>query len=180
MKRVIKKQGKITHAYRLGEDHPVLQTLLTEGKIIRHNENEYEVFSQEAVNGKGQLAFTGDYIKIDASGYPYPNKAVYFKDNHRHIQDDEYEQLPKPLLAWDLEEEPCEEIEFLKHRKGLIIDPKSIDKTYQAYLWGCLESAPLDAHILLYDIKRDEMGVILDIDYNFIARKEFEEDYMEM
>ena len=180
MKRIIKKRGRVYLAYRLGEDHPVIQRLMKEGKVVPLDDGTYEVFSQEAVNGRGQQAFSGDYIKIDTSGYPYPNRKEIFLENHIHLQGDEYEQIPKPYLAWCVEDEVCEEIDFLIQRKELVINLRNPDKTYQAPLWGCLESAKKDAHIIFYDIKRDEMGVILDIDYNFIARKEFEEDYMEM
>ena len=50
MKRIIKKRGRVYLAYRLGEDHPVIQRLMKEGKVVPLDDGTYEVFSQEAVN----------------------------------------------------------------------------------------------------------------------------------
>ena len=51
MRRVIKKAGKVVKAYCLGEQSEVEKKLIREGKIIFHDNGEYELFSQEAVNG---------------------------------------------------------------------------------------------------------------------------------
>jgi len=177
MKRIMKKRGKVYQAYRLGEEHPEMQRLMKEGKVVLLDDGTYEIFSQEAVNGRGQQAFPGDYIKIDASGYPYPNRKETFHENHIHLQGNEYEQIPKPYMAWCLEDGYCEEIDFLIQKKELVIDLQNPEKTYEAPLWGCLESAKSDAHIIFYEIVRNDVGEIIDIQFNFIAKKEFETDY---
>ena len=178
MKRIIKKQGKIYFAYCLGDDHPILHHLMKERRILSLGDGVYEVFSQEAVNGNGQHAIAGDYIKVDASGYPYPNSREFFLENHIHLQGDEYEQIPKPYQAWCLEDEACEEIYFLIREKGLVIDRENPEKAYGAPLWGCYETANKDAHIIFYDIRKNDMGEIIDIEFNFIAKNEFERDYI--
>ena len=85
MFRVIKKQGKIVEAYRLGEESRMIRHLMEEGKIIEKGSGIFEVFSQEAVHGSGEIAYTGDFIKVDASGMPYPNTGGFFLKNHRRL-----------------------------------------------------------------------------------------------
>lgn len=177
MKKAIKKSGKIVKAYRLGEDHAVLKDLMESGKIKRVTDETYEVFSQEAVNGKGEIAHTGDYIKVDSTGCPYPLMEEYFRENHRPIQGDEYEQIPQPVYIWTAEDGECEEIQYLRECKGLVTDEACPEKYFSAPLWGSLLSAAKDAVIVFYGIYKDRRGQIVDIDFNFVARTEFEKNY---
>ena len=76
-------------------------TLIREGAIKKRQDGTYELFSQEAVNGTGEIAKAGDYFKVDivdGRHYPYPNSKQFFEENHIHIAGDEYEQKEKPLL----------------------------------------------------------------------------------
>lgn len=175
--KVIKKEGKHIRAYRLGSESPILDKLIAGGQIVKCPDGSYEVFSREAVNGTGQLAQEGDYIKLDSEGYPYPNYAKFFQNNHRHIAGDEYEQLPKPLEAWSLAEEETDVIRFLKEYKGLIIRPEDPKRYFTAPLWGTLESAASNAVIVFYSVERDESSEVLNVDFNFVARIEFEKNY---
>lgn len=175
--KVIKKEGKHIRAYRLGSESPILDKLIAGGQIVKRPDGSYEVFSREAVNGTGQLAQEGDYIKLDSEGYPYPNYAKFFQNNHRHIAGDEYEQLPKPLEAWSLAEEETDVIRFLKEYKGLIIRPEDPKRYFTAPLWGTLESAASNAVIVFYSVERDESSEVLNVDFNFVARIEFEKNY---
>ena len=175
--KVIKKEGKHVCVYRLGGESPILDKLIAGGQIVKHSSGRYEVFSREAINGTGQFAREGDFIKLDSGGFPYPNDAVFFLENHRHIAGDEYEQFPKPLEAWCLPEEETDVIRFLKENKGLVICPEDPEHYFTAPLWGTLESAAADAVIVFYCVKRDENGNILDVDFNFVAREEFEKNY---
>ena len=81
MFKVIKKQGKIQKAYRLGENSPVLVRLMEEGKIKTSGDGKYEIFSQEVLKSgavRGEQALAGDYVKLDSTGAPYPNKAAFY------------------------------------------------------------------------------------------------------
>lgn len=80
---VIKNKRNIQKAYRLGSKHPVIEHMIKEAK-------------------HGEAATIGDYIKIDGTGYPYPNEKSYFEANHRLIKGDEYEQKPVVLkgIMW--------------------------------------------------------------------------------
>lgn len=66
--------------------------LIEEGAIQRPPDGSYALFSQEAVNGQGQIAQAGDYFKvdtIDGRHFPYPNSREYFLSNHTHLGGDE-------------------------------------------------------------------------------------------
>lgn len=179
MFRVIKNKGKIVKAYKLGSDNVVLNELIACGRILDLGGGSYEVFSRETKNGAagGELAKNGDWIKVDGEGYPYPNNKEFFEANHRHIEGNTFEQIPKPLLAWDDKFEMCQEIMFLIENKGLKIDESSFEKHYTAELWGTQEVAAGDAVIVFYSIEYDKNGLVKDADFNFVAREEFDRIY---
>lgn len=175
MKKVKKKEGKIVQAYCLGEKHPVIEKLIQSGAIKQVDDTKWRIFSREAKDG--ELAFNGDYIKQDSSGSPYPNSREFFEKNHKHIEGDNYMQIPKPLNAWSLEEGMCPEIQFLIDYKGLVIDEQNEAAYFKAPLWGDMLSAARDAVIVFYEVEYDENQNILDADFNFVARDEFIKTY---
>ena len=179
MYRIIKDKGKTINAYQLGCDNAVIKGLMENGKICYLGNDEYEIYSQEVANGGagGERAMAGDWIKVDSSGNPYPNTKEFFEANHRHLGGDTFEQLPKPLPAWDAKLEMCPEVEFLVANKGLVIDETSSDRRYMAPLWGSTEAAAEDAMIVFYNISYDETGSIRDCDWNFVEKSEFEKTY---
>lgn len=178
MLKVIKKTGKKVNAYRLGDESPMLKVLIGEGKIILHENGLFEIISQEIHDTQGELARSGDYIKIDSLGFPYPNEAKWFLQNHRKLSDnDEYEQIPKVLWAWTIDEPMCEEIEFLLNNRRLEINKSNLSEFFQAELWGTKETAGVDAIIVFYDIRYDLQEKIVDIDFNFVAKDEFDKTY---
>lgn len=174
MKKAIKKEGKIVKAYRLGTDSPKIMELLMQGKIKNCGGGNYEVFSQEAVNGIGEVAQDGDYIKLDSNGFPYPNDRKFFEENHRKAGRDAYEQIPKAVEVWTAQEPYCEEIEYLLREKGLVINENDADKYFNAPLWGSMLSARKDAALVFYRIDRDQKGKIVDADFNFVEQGEFQ------
>lgn len=175
----IKKEGKMVKAYELGRETAVEKKLIEEGKIIKKADGIYEVFSQEAINGQGEMAKKGDFFKLDSSGNPYPNSREFFLENHQIVDEEknEYIQKAKPVGYYIKEDGMTEEINFLMEKKGLIIDPKSDERYYTAFLWGSNLSAARDAVVLFYNIDRDENGEIIDIDYNFVEKNEFQRVY---
>lgn len=177
MRKAIKSKGRIVQAYRLGSGSPVEKQLIAQGKLRPLPGNRYEVFSYEAVNGSGEIAQAGDYIKVDDRGFPYPNLRDFFLANHRRLQGDLYEQIPKSLEAWTAEDGMCPEIAFLVEAKGLVIDESDPARYYTAPLFGTLESAARDAVIVFYAIRRDDAGRITDADFNFVDREAFEQTY---
>ncbi|MGI6095695.1 MAG: hypothetical protein ACOYBL_09720 [Lachnospiraceae bacterium] len=179
MFHVMKKKGKVVRAYQLGSDSAVIKEFMADGKIKDLGDGNYAVYSQEAVNGKvgGEVAKVGDWIKIDSSGCPYPNDRDFFEKNHLSIKGDTYEQIAKPLPAWDAKCEMCPEVAFLVEKKGLIIDETSKEQRYSAELWGTKEAASADAVIIFYSISYDKNGCIIDADFNFVERSEFQKIY---
>ena len=180
MLKVMKKQGRTVQAYRLGQLHPVLDDLMAKKKIIDLGNGAYEVFSQEAVKGgtgHGQFAETGDWVRLDGAGYPYPSRDDWFRKNLRHLGGDAYEQIPKPLNAWTADQPMCPEIQFLMERKGLVLDETDPKRYFNAVLWGTRESAGMDAVLVFYSISRDESGSIIDAEFNFVERTEFDRTY---
>lgn len=176
MRKAIKKEGKRIQAYQLGADSEQIAGLLAEGKIKKCSGGKYEVFSREAVNGKGEVARDGDYIKMDSEGFPYPNSKDFFEENHRMIQEGIYEQIPRPVDIWTAEEPICDEIEFLQKEKGLILDETDIKAYFNAPLWGSMLSAARNAVLVFYRIDR-EGGRIVDADFNFVEQTEFGKAY---
>lgn len=170
---VKKKTGKQVEAYQLGKDSAKEKDMIGSGRIRPLDDGSYEVFSQEAVNGKGEHAQVGDYFKIDNAGFPYPNSKEYFEREHRKIGEDLYEQIPKELQAWSLKEGETPEIRFLKENRGLVISEDHME----APLWGSILSADPDAVIVYYSVQKNLEGEIQDIDFNFVARNEFEKTY---
>lgn len=177
MAKVIKNTGKIVHAWELGRNTDMEIQLREEGKIVYTNNGEYELFSQEAKSGSGEKAKAGDFFKVDKAGYPYPNKQDWFLANHRHIDADSYEQLPKPMDAWEATEPVTPEIDFLINHKGLKLSPDTPEQYFGAELWGAWLTAASNAVLIFYSVTRDENGVITDADFNFVARNEFEATY---
>lgn len=169
----------MVNAYQLGSDNAVIKELMGKGKVWDLGEGRYEIHSQEAVNGAagGEKAKAGDWIKLDSTGSPYPNDKEYFESNHRHIEGDAFEQLPKPLPAWDANLEMCPEVAFLVEKKGLIIDEASAERRYTAELWGTTEVAAENAMIVFYSISYDDAGNVTDCDWNFVERGEFDRTY---
>ena len=175
MKLVQKKDRNKVKAYRLGDDHIVIRELMEKGLLKKMEAPFWRVISQEAT--EGEVARDGDYIKIDSKGYPYPNEKHFFENNHKKIGGDEYEQIPKPLLAWNIEEPECAEIQFLKEYKGLVINSENEEAYYKAPLWGDVLTAAKDAEIVFYHVSYNEHKQVLDADFNFVARDEFDHTY---
>jgi len=174
---VKKKQGKIVQAYRLGEQGKVIKSLIEEGLILEREDGLYEIFSQEAINGKGEIASANYYIKVDSAGKPYPNNPNFFEKNHKKVGVDLYEQIPAELLAWTVEEKLCEEMSFLIDNKKLYINEENKKKYFNAFLWGSNLSAPKDAVIVFYEVVRNKKGKITEVDFNFVRRDEFDKTY---
>lgn len=180
MKYAKKTKKKFIQAYCLGEDTPVERQLLLEGAIQRLSDDTYELFSQEAVNGHGEIARRGDFFKVDTKEekhYPYPNTREFFLKNHRHISGDEYEQISKPLPVWQYGDDISEEISWLLAGGKLVLDPDNPEKFFNAFLWGANLSAGQDATVVFYSVERASDGTISDISFNFVAKKDFDSSY---
>ena len=68
------KEKTRCRAWELGAGSDMEQELIRSGRIIAHSDGTYELFSQEAKEGRGQMAQAGDFFKADNQDYPYPIK----------------------------------------------------------------------------------------------------------
>lgn len=177
MHTVIKSKQATVKAWQLGQNSPMEQKMIREGKIRSLSSGCYEIFSQEALGKTGQLAKAGDYFKVDNAGFPYPNEKAYFEANHIHLGDEDYRQIPMPLNAWLLGDPTNEVILFMQQYKGLQIFPDQPQACFRAPLWGSILTAPADAVLVVFRIDRDDEGNIVDVDFNFVARPEFDLTY---
>ena len=173
----MKNQGKKISAYRLGDRSAMEQRMMREGKMRRHEDGRYEVFSQEAGNGGGEFAKTGDYFKVDSSSYPYPNKKEWFESNHKKIGDDEYLQVPRMLEAWEVGEAMAPTVDYLLRTGQLKLNEDDPGRYFEAELWGSMLTAPKDALLVIYEVLKNADGEILEVNFNFLARSEFEKTY---
>lgn len=180
MRYAVKNKRKIVNAYPLGAGHPMEAELIAEGAIKLREDGQYELFSQEAVNGSGQLAKPGDFFKVDTvdgKHFPYPNGRAWFEENHVHLSGDEYEQINKPLLIWQVGDEMIEEVRWLVENGRLTLKSEDPQHYFNAFLWGADLSAADDATLLFYGVDRNEDGAITDISFNFVANPEFAAGY---
>ena len=167
---VRKKEGKIVQAWELGGDSPMFEELLDEGLIVPVSGDEYELFTQENKHGSGEIAHGGDFFKVDNAGYPYPNEREWFFANHRWIEGDDYEQIPKELFAWcEGDGDMPDPVLDLIDEGRLEVNYDSFDERYGAELWGAWNTADADAVIVFYDVET--------LDFNFVARSEFDLTY---
>lgn len=183
MRYAVKSKRKVVKAYPLGAGHPMEALLIEEGAIQRLPDGSYALFSQEAVNGQGQIAQAGDYFKVDTiegRHYPYPNDREFFLNNHIHLSGDEYEQINKPLMIWQFGDAFAEEVSWLVDTGRLTLKPQDPDHYFNAFLWGADLSAAADATLVFYSVDRDAAGTITDISFNFVAKPEFEASYSVM
>lgn len=182
MRYAIKNKKKFVHAYRLGYGSAMEQLLLQEGVIRRLPDGSYELFSKEAVQGKGERALYGDYFKVDITDghyYPYPNTREFFEANHTLVDAAQqlYEQQPKPLQVWQKEDKMCPEIAFLLHAERLQLCPADPEHYFQAELFGARLSTSDKGAAVFYRVLRSPEGTVLDVDFNLISEQDFADSY---
>lgn len=177
MAHVIKNAGKQVAVWELGKASDKELELVKENLILLHDNGEYELMSTESNSGKGQMTTAGNFFKVDGRGNPYPQEREEFLATHRHIDGDMWEQLPKPLLAWESSEAVTPEVQYLIDNKGLKLSPETPDQYFGATLWGAWLTAPIDAVLIFYSVTRAEDGSITDAAFNFVVRDEFDRTY---
>lgn len=174
------KSGIPMEAYPLDSTAPKMQQLLKEGKIRKVNHQQYAVYSQEAINGEGEIAQAHDYVKIDNSGYPYPNKKEWFESRHTRVGENLYLQNPIEVLVWQAWDPVSEEIDYLIQSGKLILNKEDESHYYNSFLFGANLSAPITAYLVIFSVERAEDGNIRNIDFNFVAADYFEKYYHEI
>ena len=164
-------------AWELGAGSEMEKEMILQRKIIAHPGGTYELFSREAAEGKGQIAVSGDFFKVDNEGFPYPNARAYFLKNHEHLEGEWYRQASRPMKFWRRGEPMCEEIRFLLDRGILSFHPENPERFFSAFLWDTEETAPEDAVVMFFSVERDPEGKITGINFNFIVKDYFQKYY---
>lgn len=178
MRKAIKKTGTVIYAYQLGDHSSMEIKLMEEGKIRMKEDGGYELFSQEAINGRGESAKAGDYFKVDSKGCPYPNSRKFFEEHNRKIEENQYIQIPFSVNVWTREEPEDEIIRYLLDNRFITVNPNDRERYFNACLWGTQLSAAMDAVIIIYDVVRDMDGELKSVDFNFVAKEEFDKTYV--
>ena len=169
---VIKKAVPMPAA-QLGGDSPLEKKLVENGLLIPVSDHLWRVKTREAME-EGELAATGDYVKLDSIGMPYPTKKDWFESNHTKVEEDVYLQKVHPLKAWSAAEPMCPEIRFLLDRELLEWIPK---EGFRAELWGTMQSAGPDAIVILDRVDRSSAGSPENVEFHFVAAEEFPVSY---
>lgn len=176
---VIKDCNEPVTAFKVGDGISDAVELQKKGLIRCMSDGRYEVFSQEAVNGSGQICNTGDYIKIDSSGAPYPVKKEVFESKHEK-RGSEWYQKPELLGAWHLGVSPieeCAEMKFLIDKGKIIINVHDEENYFTAEKWGTRLSADKRAVIVFRKVTRNSKAQIDDVEFSFVAKSEFDKNY---
>lgn len=147
--------------------------LIEQGLLTPVGDNQWRVKTRETA-GEGELAASGDYIKLDSIGMPYPNKKAWFEANHTMVGENLYLQKVQPRKAWHAMELLCPEIRFLLDRDMLWWSRK---EGFRAVLWDTVQTAAPDAVLILDQVERDAEGCIQKVDFHFVAAEEFERTY---
>lgn len=172
---IIKKSLPV-QAFQLGQSCCLAQQLISLGLLVPLQADLWRVKTREAL-AEGELAKTGDYIKIDRSGMPYPNAKVWFEVNHTQLEENLYLQTTEPKTAWKATHPMIQEIQFLLDHGLLIWMPNDPEQTFRAHLWGALQTAAADAVVVLDRVETDSLGNIQAVEFHFVANDEFQTTY---
>ena len=160
-------------AFQLGTDCPLSKKLIDAGLLSPEQGMLWRIKTREATK-EGELMQTGDYIKLDSIGMPYPVKRDWFEAHHTPVAPGLYLQNLEPKHAWCQDEPMCDEIQFLL-RKGLLQWDAATG--FGAELWDTWQTADSDAIIIFDQVQTDSTGKILQVDFHFVAADEFSVTY---
>ena len=172
---VIKREAPPVNACCLGEGSALERELFAGGLLTLDGEG-YRIRSREARENNGQLARRGDFVKVDAGGFPYPNVRAVFLRNHRQTPNG-WVQIPMPREAWAYGKPETEALRWALANGGLTLHEDEPERYFRAVLWNTSLSAPRDAVLVFYRIDRDKDGQIRGMSYNFVVREEFDKSY---
>ena len=170
---IVVKKAVPMRAFQLGTVCPIGQQLMDAQLLRPLPEGLWEVRTRET-EGQGEIAKTGDYVKLDSIGMPYPVEKDWFEQNHTQTEDGLYLQKQQPRKAWCKEESMCEEMRFLLRHDILQWDRET---GFGAQLWGTWQRADSDAVIVFDRVDTDAAGEIQQVAFHFVAGEEFRITY---
>ena len=161
----------------------------TRGRSLRVEAIELRLVSRNGGNQVTQQPVSSSYTqKVNTffNDYYYRNGASWVSSKRPMMSAYScsgccaYVQIPQKLYAWCAEDDMCSEIQFLIDHKGLRLNDNNEKAYYSAPLWGNILSAAKDAMIVFYDLQYDSNHSVVDADFNFVARDEFNRTYKEL
>lgn len=165
-------------AFELGADTPMEKKLLASG-AIRKTEDGYELFSQEAKDGKGQPARAGDFFKCDhlpSGDFPYPIIREVFLARHQPGEDStHWIQNAAPVGYWRVGLPIPDEVWWLLDTGRLKIHVESTKRFFRKN--DGITTGEQGGALLVYEVCRNENGGIIDIDFAFITKEMLETTY---
>lgn len=173
---LVMKKNLLVQAFRLGSGTCMERALIQNGLLRDLGDGFWEVRTREALY-QGEIVPTGDYIKIDTTGMPYPNEKTWFEKNHEHVKENWFRQKNEPMKAWRKGEPWCDEMDFVLEKGLLRCNPSDPAHTYRGELWGTPQTAAADAVIVFDCIERDIHGNLITVKYHFVAGDEFAVTY---
>lgn len=168
----IMKKPIPTQAFALGENTEAERELIRRGLLSEAGDGLWRLKTREALD-EGELVRTGDYVKLDSAGMPYPVAKDWFEANHEPLREGWYLQKTAPRKAWNTAEPMCPEIRFLLDQELL----RWKNGTFSAFLWGTMQTAAEDAVIVLDAVTYAPDGTLTGVDFHFVAADEFDKTY---
>lgn len=169
---IIIKKPIPTRAFVLGMNIEMEQELICRGLLTEIGNGLWRLKTRETLD-EGELVKTGDYVKLDSAGMPYPVAKDYFEINHELLREGWYLQKATLRKAWSAAQPMCPEIRFLLDQELLSWK----NGTFSAFLWGTMQNAAEDAVIVFNSVTRAPDGTLTGVDFHFVAADEFGKTY---
>lgn len=168
---IVKKPTPV-QAFVLGSQTDAELDLIQKGMLSLTPEGQWRLITRETP-GMGELVETGDYVKIDSIGMPYPVSKQWFEDNHELIRDGWYLQKTAPRKGWHKNLPMLPEVRYLLDQKLLVWN----NQHFSAFLWGTMQTVTDDAVIVLDAVIGAPDGTFSSVEFHFVAAEEFAKTY---
>lgn len=172
MKYAIQNQGPLIRAYKLGSASG-MEELLTANGLITRTEEEYTF-------ADGSTAVSGDYFTMESTDegpQAIPVDGSWFEHFHKALGGDLYQRIVSPCRIFEFGDPEFEEITFLLDTDQIFLDEEDDARYFNSDLYGMCISAAKDAVIVIHDTWRDAQDRIVEVQFGFISREEFEQNY---
>lgn len=168
-----KKLGYVI-AYKLGiSEHTDIVFLDDQVKQI--DENTYIIIDRR---GGVTPLNKGDYVILDKEMFtPIPMREEDFNERYVHLVDNIYDEIPHTVKVWSLSQAMCDEIKFIRDVKGVYFNGFTFAWQYTKNGRKILETVPGDAYIIIHKAYYDDAGNVIDVDFEFVDNRLFNELY---
>ena len=197
-----RREVRRVKAWELGAGSLIERDLIAEGAIRPEDDELYRILSRERFLQEtrfaqetpvGTFAEKGDFITVNTvNGKQYPclNQRKYFMETHQHIEGNEYDQRSEAVGVWFFGDPVSPELQYISKYnilsavlRHMIAGNRFWLLTSDAFI-GISPVRAIElyfgdkATIIFYNVKRNETGEIVDLDFMFIERDAFNRDYV--